>query len=38
VEDISGIEDVDNQLKIKKKVQGWIPGIDDIGKSGGQDG
>lgn len=38
VEDISGIEDVDNQLRIKKKVQGWIPGIKEIGKSGGQDG
>ena len=39
VEDISGIEDVDNQLIIKKhKVEGWIPGIKDIEKSGGQDG
>lgn len=38
VEDISGIEDVDNQLRIKKKVDGRIQGINDVRESGGQDG
>lgn len=39
VEDISGIEDVDNQLRIKKnKVEGWIPGIRTNVETGGQDG
>jgi hypothetical protein len=30
VEDISGIDDVQNQLKIKKNVDGWIPGIGQV--------
>lgn len=39
VEDISGIEDVDNQLRIKKlNIEGWIPGIRNIEGSGGEDG
>lgn len=39
VEDISGIEDVDNQLRIKKnQVEGWIPGIHKNVETGGQDG
>lgn len=39
VENISGIDDVQNQLRIKKpKVEGWIPGLDSLDDSGGQNG
>jgi hypothetical protein len=27
VEDIAGVEDVQNQLRVKKHIEGWIPGI-----------
>lgn len=40
VEDIAGVSDVVNELHIKKKVEGWIPGIDHVSdsSSGGQNG
>lgn len=30
VEDVSGIDDVQNQLKIKKKIEGWIPSLGNV--------
>ena len=30
VENISGVEDVQNQLRIKKNIEGWIPGLDEV--------
>lgn len=43
VENISGIDDVINQIKIKKNVEGWIPGIGHVnervnGKEEGNNG
>lgn len=32
VEDIAGIDDVQNQLTVKKKIEGWIPGLGKVDK------
>lgn len=42
VENIAGVDDVTNQLKIHKHVEGWIPGIGNVNEAdsvkGGKDG
>lgn len=43
VENIPGVNDILNQIKITPKVEGWIPGIDqvaqkDMNENGGQNG
>ena len=30
VENISGIEDVYNQLRVKKRIEGWVPGLGKV--------
>ncbi len=32
VEDISGINDIQNQLAIQKKIEGWIPSLGNVNK------
>lgn len=40
VEDISGVVDVVNELRIKKRVEGWIPGLGNVNETetGGEHG